>query len=87
MRTSWRRQPPKGNTLTSWEKAYSCYSTGVSGEEFKVDCLYEDVSPGFGSTPEAAKADFCENIRLKVAELTEMLEYCALNTPRKTNCE
>jgi hypothetical protein len=82
MRTSWRRQPPKGNTLTSWQAAYQIRKSPALEPEFYVECLYEDVSPGIGATESAAKADFLENIRLKITELTEMLEFCAKSDPR-----
>ena len=84
MRTSWRRQPPKGNTRTSWAEAYiALHDENDTDSPYEVSCLYEDVSEGEGKTLDEAKADFCENIRLKIQELTEMLEFCAIKTPRK----
>lgn len=83
MRTSWRRLPPKGNKLTSWAEAYVCHApTDTKDSPCTIQCLYEDVSPGEGETLQAAKDDFLENIRLKITELTEMLEFCAKNNPR-----
>jgi hypothetical protein len=75
--------PTKGNKTTSWKEAYiALHDDNDKEAPFEVSCLYEDVSEGEGSTLEEAKADFCENIRLKIQELTEMLEFCALNKPR-----
>lgn len=87
MRTSWRRQTPKGNTLTSWKEAYIHFDPepGHSEPLYEVSCLYEDVSPGEGPTLEEAKDDFLENIRMKITELSELLEYCAKHKPRKPN--
>jgi hypothetical protein len=83
MRTSWRRLPPKGNKLTSWQEAYRTINDGKEKHQSQeVFCLYEDVTPGYGETLDEAKNDFLENIRLKITELTEMLEYCAKNEPK-----
>lgn len=79
MRTSWRRLPHKGNTMTSWKEAYQ---TRTNPGSVTVDVLYEDVTAGVGDSLEEAKDDFLENIRLKITELSEMLEYCAKNQPR-----
>ncbi len=82
MRTSWKRLPPKGNQLTSWTEAYQVKPTVYTdGEKLTVQCLYEDVTEGVGDTLIEAKNDYLENIRLKIGELTEMLEFCAKNTP------
>lgn len=82
MRTSWRRQPSKGNKLTSWKEAYiALYASDDSESPYEVSCLYEDVTEGQGKTLEEAKDDFLDNIRLKITELTEMLEYCAKSEP------
>lgn len=86
MRTSWRRLPAKGNKLTSWKEAYRSSDVGnKTNPELtcQVYCLYEDIPSGEGPTPQAAKDDFLENIRFKITELTEMLEYCAKNEPAK----
>jgi hypothetical protein len=80
MRTSWRRQPLKGNNLTSWTEAYRVVNDGK--QSIEVLCLYEDVSPGYGESVQEAKNDYLENIRLKIMELTEMLEFCAKNEPK-----
>jgi hypothetical protein len=82
MRTSWKRLPPKGNTLTSWAEAYRIT---VDEKGYDVSCLYEDVGAGQGVTAEEAKADFLENIRFRISELTEMLEYCATREPKQVN--
>lgn len=86
MRTSWRRLPPKGNTLTSWKEAYhTSKSRNERPQEqaVEVSCLYEDVTPGYGESIEDAKDDYLENVRLKISELTEMLEFCAKSDPRQ----
>jgi hypothetical protein len=80
MRTSWKRLPPKGNTLTSWKEAYRRIDE-VDGT-VAVLCLYEDVGAGNGPNLIEAKDDFLENIRFRIAELSEMLEFCAKNDPR-----
>jgi len=49
---------------------------------FITECLYETVTPGVGDTPDESKDDFLENIRLKITELTEMLEFCSKNQPQ-----
>ena len=83
MRTSWKRLPPKGNTLTSWTEAYRASNDGKEKEQsIEVTVLYEDVPTGYGSTVKEAKDDFLENIRLKIGELTEMLEFCSKNEPK-----
>jgi hypothetical protein len=71
---------PKGNTLTSWTEAYRI---SVSEKGYDVGCLYEDVSSGQGVTAEEAKDDFLDNIRLRITELAEMLEFCAKSQPRQ----
>jgi hypothetical protein len=80
MRTSWRRKEPVGNTMTSWTEAYRIT---VDEKGYDVSCLYEDVGAGQGVTAEEAKADFLDNIRLRIHELTEMLTFCAVNEPRQ----
>lgn len=80
MRESWRRRPAKGNKLTSWAEAYRTDKN--QDGTFSVRCLYENVSAGEGDTLAEAKADFCENIRLQIGELAEMLEFCSRNDPK-----
>lgn len=80
MRTSWRRKPPLGNTLTSWTEAYRIT---VDEKGYSVNCLYEDVGTGQGVTADEAKLDFLDNIRSRITELTEMLEFCAINQPKR----
>lgn len=72
----------KGNTLTSWTEAYRCRPT-ADKSGFETFCLYEEVSAGSGDTPEEAKQDFLENIRLRIQELTNMLQFCAERDPRQ----
>lgn len=74
--------PFKGNTLTSWKEAYR---SSVDEKGYEVECLYEDVSAGSGVTAEEAKDDFLDNIRSRIEELTEMLEFCAKNEPRRVS--
>ncbi len=82
MRTSWRRKEPLGNTLTSWKEAYRAQPT-ENKAGFVTHCLYEDVSGGTGDTLDESKQDFLDNIRLRIAELTDMLQFCAENQPRQ----
>jgi len=72
----------KGNTKTSWKEAYRAQAT-PDKTGFTVQCLYEDVGAGTGDTLEESKLDFLDNIRSRITELTEMLEYCALNEPKQ----
>ncbi len=72
--------PPKGNTLTSWKEAYR--RIDEVDASVSVLCLYEDVGAGCGPTVAEAKDDFLENIRFRIAELSEMLEFCAKNEPK-----
>ena len=83
MRTSWRRQPIDGNfNLTSWKGSFVALDDQKNKENsIEVTCLYEDITPGYGQTIDEAKADFLENIRLKISELSDMLEFCAKNQP------
>lgn len=79
MNSSIKKPQPIGNRLTSWKEAYRVFA---DADEIEVSCLYEDVSPGTGATIEEAKDDFLENIRMKMSELADMLEYCAKSQPR-----
>lgn len=83
MRTSYRRQPPSGcSNLTSWQEAYQTRHE-ASTNTHQVYCLYEGVSEGEGETVEEATEDFLENVRLKISELTDLLEYCSKRKPRE----
>lgn len=68
--------------MTSWAEAYRA-SLGPANHSYSVECLYEDVSAGIGDTLQDAKDDFLENIRGRITELSEMLEFCAKNEPRQ----
>lgn len=70
--------------MTSWKEAYTYINDGKEKyQSFEVTCRYEDVPTGYGATVDEAKDDFLENLRLKIGELTEMLEYCAKSTPKQ----
>ncbi len=69
--------------MTSWAEAYRAYNDGKEKHQsVEVTCLHEDVPTGYGATVAEAKDDFLENLRLKIGELTEMLEFCAKNEPK-----
>jgi len=82
MRTSWRRQPTIGSNLTNWQHAYRTQCPSEGSKTYLTECLYEAVDAGVGDTPDEAREDFLENIRLKISELTDMLQYCSQNQPQ-----